>query len=391
MFLLDGPYVSDFLLDTLERRRFGVIDTEYARTAAGGRALDFVPPAEAAHRLSDDGSRLYTPSENSIGWIARHLAETALPEKIALFKNKAEFRRRIRPLYPDFFFREVDVPTLLALKPGDLPLPCVVKPATGFFSLGVYPVADADDFERMQRRLRSDLQAAENLYPREVLDARTFLIEEHISGPEYAIDACYDAAGEPVVLGILEHLFASERDVSDRIYTTSAEIVRRNLEPFTALLGRIGRLTGVRNFPVHVEIRRRTDGALVPVEVNPMRFGGWCTTPDLGRHAWGLNLYECYMDDVRPDWGALTERAGDAACSLVVLDNSTGVPGAEIAGFDYDALLGRFSRPLELRKTDFARHPLFGFLFVETTPETGGEIRNILNDDLKGYLLPPGR
>jgi hypothetical protein len=72
----------------------------------------------------------------------------------------------------------------------------------------------------------------------------------------------------------------------------------------------------------------------------------------------------------------------------VVLDNSTGVPGAEIAGFDYDALLGRFSRPLELRKTDFGRHPLFGFLFVRTTPQTRGELERILHDDLTRYLLP---
>lgn len=388
MFLLDGPYVSDFLLDTLERRSFSVIDTEYARTAAGGRALAFVAPAEAARRLHDGDVRLYTPSENSIGWIARHLEETALPGRIALFKDKAEFRRRIRPLYPDFFFREVDVPTLLALCAGDLPLPCVVKPVTGFFSLGVYPMTGADDLARMQRRLRADLESIGRLYPAEVLDARTFLVEEQISGPEYAIDAYYDAAGEPVVLGIFEHLFSTEQDVSDRIYTTSAEIVGRNLEPFTALLERIGRLTGVRNFPAHVEIRRRADGALVPVEVNPMRFGGWCSTPDLGRHAWGLNLYECYIDGVRPDWDALTGRAGDAAHSLVVLDNSTGVRWTEIAGFDYDALLGQFSRVLELRRTDFRRHPLFGFLFVETTPQTRGELDRILHDDLKRYLLP---
>ena len=46
-----------------------------------------------------------------------------------------------------------------------------------------------------------------------------------------------------------------------------------------------------------------------------------------------------------------------------MLDNDTGIPPGEIRGFDYDALLARFTRPLHLNRMDYNRFPLFGFLF----------------------------
>jgi len=70
----------------------------------------------------------------------------------------------------------------------------------------------------------------------------------------------------------------------------------------------------------------------------------------------------------------------------VVLDNSTGCAGEEIAEFDYDALLANFENSLELRKIDYREFPVFGFLFLETREENFGELERILKSDLSELI-----
>lgn len=388
MILLDGPYISEFLLETLSKNRFPVVATEYALEIGKGQQLNLVDEAAAIESLErNDQARLYTPSENSIGWICRHLHNTRLPETISLFKNKARFREMVRHLYPDLYFRTLDLDALLHLDASEIPLPCVVKPSTGFFSLGVYPVFTKDDFLKMQRSLRSDIEKIHHLYPNEVFNPDFFIVEEYVYGEEFAIDAYYDSSGEPVVLGMLQHLFSSSQDVRDRVYMTSADILRKNLTPVTGFLRQIGNLTGIANFPLHVELRRSDEGDLVPIEINPMRFGGWCSTGDLAHHAWGMNVYERFFLDRKPDWPALIAGGGDSIFSLIVLENSTGIPGGDIRFFNYDAVLENFKNPLKLTKADFRQYPLFGFLFVETEANNTAELERILHDDLRSYII----
>ena len=57
-----------------------------------------------AAAASRPGARLYSNSENAIGWIAEHLAQSDLPRKIELFKDKVAFRELMADLYPDYRF-----------------------------------------------------------------------------------------------------------------------------------------------------------------------------------------------------------------------------------------------------------------------------------------------
>jgi len=386
MILLDGPYISKFLLQTIMKNNFPVIKNAFAENL-GHDHFSFVEQQAAAAQLEADPTlRLYTPSENSIGWIAQHLTSSELPAKIDLFKNKAKFRDLLAHLYPDFYYRSVSVPELFALDAKELPFPCIIKPVTGFFSLGVYQLSQADDLDRVKTQLENDLTAITNLYPTEVLNTQSFIIEAYVQGDEYAVDAYFDADGNPVILGILQHLFSSDQDVSDRVYMTSAQIVEENLDAFSNFLQRIGELTDVKNFPMHVELRRSKDGSIFPIEINPMRFGGWCTTADLAHHAWNFNPYEYYLLDKKPDWRTLLQDAGESIHALIVLDNSTGIAGKNIKSFDYEWLMQRFSHPLELRKIDVSQFPLFGFVFVRVDGETLFELTDILHDDLRTFI-----
>ncbi len=387
MFLVDKPYVSDFFRRTVKDNAIPVVATAVSKKCNLFEGTKLLSEEEAVKKAgSFEYPVIYTTSENSIEWIAKHLASTGLPEKIELFKNKVKFRQLTRPVFPDFYFKEVMLEDLDEVNFDELPLPFIIKPAVGFFSMGVYKVSGAEEWPTTIEAIHVEMEQVASLYPEEVLNGRSFIIEECIEGEEYAVDAYFNSEGEPVILGILKHTFSSDDDVSDRVYTTSKNIIEGNLEEFTDFVSVLGDLTGVKNFPVHIELRRDERGRICPIEVNPMRFGGWCSTADLTFHAYGFNPYLCFYSQKKPDWKDVLKGKEGILFSIVVLDNSTGVDGKDITSFNYNKLLQQFEKPLELRKIDFKEYPVFGFLFVATREENFFELKRVLDSDLKEFV-----
>ncbi len=387
MFFADKPYISDLFKATVKDNAIPVVNTASAKELALYDGTTLISEEDAIKLVREQADpRIYTTSENAIGWIAEHLPFTDLPAKIKLFKDKVAFRELTKPLFPDFYFQAVRVDELTAVKFNDLPLPFIIKPAVGFFSMGVYKVNNLAEWENTIEAISAEMDQVKNLYPQEVLDTSTFIIEQCIEGEEFAIDAYFDGAGELVILNILRHTFASEADVSDRVYTTSKAIIEDNLTEFTTFIGEIGRLAAVKNFPVHVELRRGGDGVVLPIEVNPMRFGGWCTTADMAYFAYNFNPYLAYFHQQKPDWDTLLADKAGKLFSIIVLDNSTGLAADDIAAFDYDKLVAGFERPLILRKINYHQYPVFGFLFVETGEDNFAELQRILTSDLREFV-----
>lgn len=388
MILLDKPFVSDFLKETILKNKFPVIDTEYSRQLCFEKILNIYNTNIAVESLKKQlHPLLYTNSENSIEWMMKHLQFTDIPEKITLFKDKVKFRKLTEKMYPDFYYQEVSVDDIETLNILKFPKPFIIKPSVGFFSIGVYKASDEKDWLHIKNLIKKDLLKAKKIYPSEVLDISTFIIEECFEGTEFAFDAYYNKQGEPVILNIFEHLFSSKEDLSDRVYFTSKEVVEKHLDDFTRLLEEIGVLADLRNFPVHVEVRINSQGKIFPIELNPMRFGGWCTTADLGFYAYGFNPYEFYFYQKKPDWQKLLKDKNDKTFSIVVLDNSSGFDSDQIKEFNFKKLLSEFEKPLDLRKIDFHGYPVFGFLFTETRRGNFSELEKILRSDLRDYII----
>ena len=384
MIFIDKPYVSDFLKETSKKHNLPIVDTPAAREFGAGE--NTISEADAIEHLRENpDTRIYTTSENAIGWIAENLAFTSLPEKIEVFKNKAKFRELMRPMLPDFYFQEVPFNELDMLDINTIPLPFVIKPNVGFFSLGVHKVNSSTDWDAVKATIKAEVNERDETYPDEVLNTNSFIIEEIIEGEEFAFDAYFDENGSAIILSIYHHIFSSADDVGDRMYCTSAEIIRENLNDFSNWLGEIGNLVDMRNFPVHVEVRR-TEKDIVPIEVNPLRFGGWCTTADLAAAAYGFNPYVYYLENKHPNWDEILSTRAGKTYSMVILDNVTGHKNAEIASFNYDALLKRLEKPLELRKLDHKEYPIFGFLFMETSAENAKELDWMLKTDFREYI-----
>jgi hypothetical protein len=152
------------------------------------------------------------------------------------------------------------------------------------------------------------------------------------------------------------------------------------------LVNYLGEVADLRNFPIHLELRENSKGELIPIEVNPMRFGGWCTSADLGYHAYGINQYEYYFANKKPNWDEILAGKDGKNYCIAILDNNSGIPGHEVEYFDYEKLAQDFVRPLEIRRVDFKEYPVFGFVFTETPADNMDEIHRILGSNLREYI-----
>ncbi len=208
MIIIDKPYISDHVVQTILKNKFRVLKNHESESLLRGYP-DLLLNEDAAIKIfrEDPEQRIYTVSENSIEWVVKNLGFTGLPEKIDLFKNKAKFRDMTREIYPDLFYREVSTDDLKKINVDDLPLPLILKPNVGFFSMGVNKINSMEDWRKIVSTVAEELERFNKIYPDEVLDIKTFIIEEYIEGDEYAIDAYFNGDGEPVILGNFETCF----------------------------------------------------------------------------------------------------------------------------------------------------------------------------------------
>ncbi len=387
LFLIDKPFVSDFLIKTIKENGYRVVSTAVSREMIQDDSLNWITEEVAAGIIEKDPyTPLYTNSENALTWIAGNTNGSELSDHIQLFKDKARFRELIKTLYPDFFYKTVKLEDIPNLSLEGIPFPFVIKPSVGFFSLGVHIVRNQAEWIWVKNEL--SISNLESIYPPAVLNTSTYIIEEYINGEEFAVDCYFNHAGEVVILNILHHRFSSGNDTSDRVYTTSKEIVLKYENVFTEFLNAMGKAAGIRNFPAHVELRMDATGKINPIEVNPLRFGGWCTTGDLPGIALGYNLYEYYNNNRKPDWEKIFKNRTNKLYSIIVLNNNSGIPPTHIHHFDHDLLGDDFENALMIRKLDIKEYPVFGFLFTETSAGNEEELTRILVSDLKKYINP---
>ena len=387
MILIDHPYVSDFLINTIKKNQFPVVSTKAARDLISEENLNWISEKKAIEQFKQNPNQLiYSNSENVISWVENKLGFTKLPLQIEIFKDKIKFRELLKDVYPNYFFKGISFEELALLKVKDLKFPFIIKPSIGFFSLGVHKVDEASEWPEILAKIENEIQHIKGFYPSKVLNTNNFIIEECIEGEEYAVDCYYNEKGEAVILNIMHHIFSSGKDVSDRIYSTSKEIIETNLPIIQQLVNTIGTKTNLKNFPIHIEVRIDKNGIIIPIEVNPMRFGGWCTTGDISNYAYGINSYKYFLNGLKPNWNEILKAKEGKIYSLVLLDNNSGIEAKNIKSFNYNQLLADFENPLLLRKIDVTKFPIFGFLFTETSKGNEKELTTVLKSNLTKYI-----
>ncbi len=385
MIILEQPYVSDFLQETVVRLQVPVLDTPFVRSLSRSQEMRLMPPGEFFHLLQEqEAALLYSNSENAYEWLHLYGRDLTVTGHVSWFKDKARLREIFSSLNPNIWFRTCSLAELAALDVAELPLPFVVKPRRGFASIGIHAVREVEDWGPALESIRREVVLMKSVFPDAVVSLNDFLLETYIEGPEIAIDAYYNGEGEPVVLNILNHLFVSPSDMSDRLYFTSPEIIHKWHEPIRKYLTAIADLRDLRNFPFHLEMRLSPDGWFVPIEINPMRFMGFCVA-DVEYWFYGINPYEHYYRQLKPDWERILSSREGKCYGMFGIDIPKHLDKSRIS-FNYDKFIGHFSHVLHYTKLDYTRFPMAIYLYAEVPSERFGEFAAILNSDLKEFI-----
>ena len=130
MIILEKPYVSEFLLETIVQNDIAVLQNDVVQRAEIEEgALRLITTEQAKnHYLAQEFPLIYSNSENSISWVLENLPQSNLSEYIRLFKDKAAFRDLLNELYPNFYYKVVEFSELVNLNLKEIKFPVVIKP-----------------------------------------------------------------------------------------------------------------------------------------------------------------------------------------------------------------------------------------------------------------------
>lgn len=139
MYLIDKPYISEYLIDTIRETKVPIVAGPEAKEWVGDDSLHWISEKEAVKRLQENpGRQIYSNSENVLGWIEKHLGTSELLKQIKSLKDKVLFREQLRDVFPEFKFQKICLEDIQNLEIDDLSFPFVLKPSAGFLSIGVY-------------------------------------------------------------------------------------------------------------------------------------------------------------------------------------------------------------------------------------------------------------
>jgi len=383
MIILEKPYVSAPLVAYLEEKQTPVLSNEMSQQlVAQGKKLNLLDDTKFVERYKASG-QLYAVSENALVWLYAHLPESELVQKVKILKDKAAFRRICQKIYPDFYYKEVEMSSLCDLNPDELPLPLVLKPSVGFLSVGVYIVRSKEEWNAALDDIDRNFARQCAVFPETVVQSGKFVLEQFIEGEEFAVDAYYDKDGKPNIINIFHHIFKSETDVSDRLYCMSKSIFEANYSAFNQFCIDLNGVLQLKNFPMHVEFRvDKNTGRAIPIEVNPLRFAGMCLN-DITRHTCHLLPVQAYLENLRPDYATMWNGIENDTFSFIVLDK----PCVTDKPLDFGKLKSHFHGVLEARDIQNPAMSIWGFLFMQTTPEHKAELHEILHSDLKEFVV----
>ena len=389
MIILEKPYVSEFLQQTVVRLQIPVLATEFSKSLALAGKMNLVESEAFFTALKTvENPLLYSNSENATELLNRYGLELTVTKNVNYFKDKSKLRDIFSKLNPDVWYLKFTLEELDDLDISRVQKPFVIKPVRGFASIGIHSVYNDSEWKPVLESIRKEVNLMRDVFPDVVVSLDEFLIERYIEGTEIAIDAYFNGSGEPVILNILTHLFGSKSDMSDRLYMTSDEIIREYHDPIIQYLEEIARLGDLRNFPFHLEMRQEPGGSFVPIEINPMRFMGFCVA-DVEYYFYGINPYEYYFHQKRPDWDKILESRSDKLYGMFGIDIPKQLDKGKIR-FNYEKFIAHFSKILYYVQMDYTKLPMAIYLFAEVPKACFAEFEEILYSDLSGFIEPAG-
>jgi biotin carboxylase len=294
-----------------------------------------INPLGAILSVDDSGSILAATASQALG-----LPHNS-PDAAEAARDKYKMRQMLAasgvqiPGYAALEFDPLAGDEQLKSLSSQVPYPCVVKPLSLSGSRGVIRADNPDQFIIAGRRLRRLLFS---IYADSDADV-PFIVEEYISGVEIALEGILDD-GELCVLAIFDKPDPLVGPYfEETIYVTPSRLPEKDLEDIKVLTARAASAIGLREGPVHCEIRLNERGPWL-IEIAGRSIGGLCSQTlrfDIGvtleelilRQAFGLEFRSFKQEKQSsgvmmmpiPEAGILKEVKGcDRARSIPLID-----------------------------------------------------------------------
>ncbi len=312
-----------------------------------------------------EGTKLYLPSESAMQVVFERMDDLGRLELFAKIKDKYECRKLLQPIFPDFYFEKIQLDSLPSYDFGERNK-VVVKPEKGFFGTGVKTIHKGDDLAKVMEKIKVELGKNVQFFSESVLSQHDILVEECIEGDEYAVDMFYDIQGKPVIMNIYSHPIP-KTSYFHVLYYTNKRIFEQFHDQLVSLFGRLNEQLKATSLPIHAEFVYTKNKQLVPIELNPLRYGGFGLA-DLTYHAFGFNPFRSYFRDERLDWEKIwRERKGDNY-GWVLAYNGSGIDVNKNLP-DHDKLKQQFAHLLAYHELDHLKNPAFGIAYIKEASE----------------------
>jgi biotin carboxylase len=252
----------------------------------GFLSLDYRRPARAAEAVAraarERPIRGVVPVDDGTAVIAAVVAGRLRlprnpPEAARRAADKLAMRRALaRAGVPVPAFRAFDLAGGPQRPARRVAYPCVLKPLAMSASRGVIRADDAAGFAAAWGRIERILEGARaERRPRERGAGRRILVEAFVPGPEVALEGLL-RGGRLEVLALFDKPDPLEGPFfEETLYVTPSRHAARLQEEAAAVAAAAARAMGLREGPVHAELRLGPDGPVV-LEVAARTIGGLC-------------------------------------------------------------------------------------------------------------------
>ncbi|HEX3841724.1 MAG TPA: ATP-grasp domain-containing protein [Acidimicrobiales bacterium] len=243
-------------------------------------------PLDAVLAVDDQGILVAAQAAERLG--LRHNP----PDAVAATRDKVMMRRKLEAAcIPQPAFREVPPGGDVAAAGADLGYPCVIKPTSRSASLGVIRVDDEFQAGLAAGRIQAILGDC----------PEPLLVERFVPGAEVAVEGLL-VDGELSVLAVFDKPDPLDGPYfEETIYVTPSRHSATTLAEVAALTARAAEALGLREGPVHAEMRIGAAGPVTLLELAARSIGGLCSRSlrfGVGvsleeiiiRHALGLGL-----------------------------------------------------------------------------------------------------
>ena len=260
--------------------------------AGGDAALDAIvalhdrTPLDAVLAVDDQGVVVAAAAAQRLG--LRHNP----PNAVAATRDKAAMRERLAAAsLPQPAYRIVAHGADIASAATEVGYPCVVKPVSRSASQGVIRVDDAIQAAAAGIRIRAIVGDG----------PEPLLVERFVPGAEVAVEGLL-LGGRLEVLAVFDKPDPMDGPFfEETIYVTPSRQPASVLADLEATVARAAAALGLREGPVHAELRIGTAGALMILELAARSIGGLCARAlrfgagvsleeVIIRHALGLGL-----------------------------------------------------------------------------------------------------